>query len=524
MINNKNNIIYMLKKDRLILETLSKRYGKNTLLNEVSYELSKRALNKAKESHRWEQARTFAEYENVIKNRLIKDINNLKFEEIYSNREENINDDYLVLYISDGNLPMVLLNYCYTDGPTINNHLSVCFSEKNEELLFEINEESEIFNLILARFNKETKNNIILEDIFEGDVMYINDILLAHSTNDKKEARILANAAKKINKTLDTDFLCEDWHEYYYYGNSNDFGFDDKGKNIRESLSKRYGKEDMLNELNHKTISNAFGKAKKQGRWAQAKIFGDELYGKLNKVIDNLTFVPAFRGVNSADEVIKIFTNEDKNYPMAFLHYDTPGVESLFVITSSKYENDIDEKFLREVLNKFNKVTSNNIQYNDDESYLCHVPTDDIEEMIGIYLFEDKKLAREYAKTMSLLNNLFNVNMSTDWHDYFEKGYPMDYGFTSGGKYIRESLKESRQPSINSQNNRDIKVVVMPIEVLPFFDERLDNLSDDEILEYALNLRHAKIYSAADFNHLWNSGQLDYTSRNSYMRIIRQTK
>ena len=97
---------------------------------------------------------------------------------------------------------------------------------------------------------------------------------------------------------------------------------------------------------------------------------------------------------------------------------------------------------------------------------------------------------------------------------------------TLSKKYGKNTLlnEVSSKMSMNSQKNRDIKVVVMPIEVLPFFDERLDNLSDDEILEYALNLRHAKIYTAADFNHLWNTHQLDYNPRNSYMRIIRQTK
>ena len=301
----------MLRKDKMALESLSKKYGKNTLLNEVSYELNKRALNKAKESGRWEQARTFAEYYN---DKLLKDINNLKFEVIYSDKEKG-NEEYLVVYICNGNLPMVLCNYFYKDGPTNNNHLGIVLPDVRD---FDFNEKE--LQLLKNVFNKETKNNITLEDIYFADVSFIEDILLCSIVKDKKEARQLANVAKKINKVLKVDHFYTDWHDYYWYG------------------------------------------------------------------------------------------------------------------------------------------------------------------------------------------------------------YREDYGFTSDGKYIRESLKESRQPSINSQNNRDIKVVVMPIDVLPFFDERLDNLSDDEILEYALNLRHAKIYSAADFNHLWNNDQLDYSPRNSYMRIIRQTK
>ena len=228
-----------------------------------------------------------------------------------------------------------------------------------------------------------------------------------------------------------------------------------KDKALLENLTRKYGKSNVLNELEHRTVSNAFRKAKKQSRWGQAKTFGDEVYGRLNKVVDNLTFVPQFRGINSVDEVIKIFTNEDENYPMAFLHYDTPGVESLLVITSDKYERDIDEKFLREVLNKFNKATSNNILYDDPESYLCHVPTEDIEEMIGLYLFDDKKEAREYARTMSLLNNLFGVNMSTDWHNYLEKGYPMDNGFDERGRYIREGYSSKFRSGVYKSKNKN---------------------------------------------------------------------
>lgn len=293
-----------------------------------------------------------------------------------------------------------------------------------------------------------------------------------------------------------------------------------KDRLILETLSKRYSKEDMLNELNHKTLSNAFTKAKKQGRWQQAKVFGDEIYGRLNKQLDNLKFEPIFRGVDKNDCIHKIFISRDSNYPIAFFYIESVGTDQVNVLLHPSYERDVDEKYLRTVLDKFNAATTYTIKYDEEDSFLCQIPNGEEEDFICGYYFEDKKTAREFAKAMEIINEYFNIALPTDWHEYYAQGDPRDYGFNSKGEYIRESLKESRQQSIN----RDIKVVVMPIEVLPFFDERLNNLSDDEILEYALNLRHAKIYSAADFNHLWNSGQLDYTSRNSYMRIIRQTK
>lgn len=297
-----------------------------------------------------------------------------------------------------------------------------------------------------------------------------------------------------------------------------------KDRLILETLSKRYSKEDMLNELNHKTISNAFTKARQQNRWQQAKVFGDEIYSRLNKQLDNLKFEPIFRGVDNHDCIHKIFISRDSKYPIAFFNIECAGTEQVNVLLHSSYERDVDEKYLRTALDKFNAATTNTIKYDEEDSYLCQIPNGEEEDFICGYHFEDKKTAREFAKAMEIINEYFNIALPTDWHEYYAQGDPRDYGFTSKGEYIRESLKESRQQSINSQKNRDIKVVVMPIEVLPFFDERLDNLSDDEILEYALNLRHAKIYSAADFNHLWNNDQLDYNPRNSYMRIIRQTK
>ena len=39
---------------------------------------------------------------------------------------------------------------------------------------------------------------------------------------------------------------------------------------------KKYGKDNVLNELEHKTISNAFRKAREESRWQQAKVFSDE--------------------------------------------------------------------------------------------------------------------------------------------------------------------------------------------------------------------------------------------------------
>lgn len=211
-----------------------------------------------------------------------------------------------------------------------------------------------------------------------------------------------------------------------------------KDKSLLESLTKRYGKDNVLNELEHKTISNAFKKAREESRWQQARVFSDELHNRLEKIGDNLKLEPIFRGVDDKDVVVKIFINKDINYPIAFVYNDSPGIESVGVITSESYEDDLNEYYLKNILKKFNQLTNNNIQYNTEESYLYHIPQYDIEEMV-YHSFEDKKTAREFTYATNILNDYFNSQLDKDWHNYHNQGSRTEHGFDERGHRIYES-------------------------------------------------------------------------------------
>lgn len=209
-----------------------------------------------------------------------------------------------------------------------------------------------------------------------------------------------------------------------------------KDKALLESLTKRYGKNNVLNELENKTITNAFRKAKKQSRWAQAKTFADEIYNRIEKNIDNIELEPIFRGVDLKEYVVKIFINKDEKNPIAFLYLKNPkGVESVNVVAKdAPEEDDLKHYYLKNILKKFNQLTNNNIQYNNIKKITIS----------GLWIFADfcfdnKKTAREFTNAINILNGLFDVDMSVNWHDYHTQGSSREYGFDEDGNYIRES-------------------------------------------------------------------------------------
>lgn len=260
-----------------------------------------------------------------------------------------------------------------------------------------------------------------------------------------------------------------------------------KDKSLLESLTKRYGKNNVLNELEHKTLSNAFTKAKRQGRWAQAKVFGDEIYGRLNKQLDNLKFEPIFRGVDINDCIHKIFISRDSRYPIAFFNIECVGTEQVNVLLHPSYEKDVDEKYLRTVLDKFNAATTNTIKYDEDDSYLCQIPNGEEEDFICGYYFEDKKTAREFAKAMEIINEYFNIDLPTDWHKYYDGGDPRDYGFDGRGNYIREGYSSKFQIAENWFSNlhfRDLERLtgIFWDDFLNGYDEEDSEEADENFL------------------------------------------
>lgn len=209
-----------------------------------------------------------------------------------------------------------------------------------------------------------------------------------------------------------------------------------KDKALLESLTKRYGKNNVLNELENKTITNAFIKAKYRNRWQQAKTFGDEISNRIEKNIDNLELEPIFRGVDWEDIVVKIFINKDEKNPIAFLYLNNiKGVETVNVAAKDvPREDDLKHYYLKNILKKFNQLTNNNIQYNN----IGYIPVSSIWQFAD-FEFYDKKTAREFTNAINILNNLFGTGVSVDWHDYYSQGNSRDYGFDEDGNYLRES-------------------------------------------------------------------------------------
>lgn len=77
-----------------------------------------------------------------------------------------------------------------------------------------------------------------------------------------------------------------------------------------------------------------------------------------------------------------------------------------------------------------------------------------------------------------------------------------------------------KEMEIRNAKMRSIKVCILPHDALDFewnFDA--ESLSDAKFMDLART--YGTLYSAPDFEYLWNEVQLKYNSKNSYIRIIK---
>lgn len=207
----------MLIKDKLILESLTRKYGKNNIINEISQETILAAGNKARQLGRKSQSKYFFdEYQRReellkqnIENSNIK-LSNSSFEEIY-----NSNFTHVKVFI-DKTYPVVII-YKQDEGPS--------YEDEVIEILF--NEEANF--LKSNKYKKEYINNFITETKlkFSGNFDYVYTVTGAQLKYknlfiddcvffEKSDARKWANAVKQINKRIDSNYS-EDWHDYYDY-------------------------------------------------------------------------------------------------------------------------------------------------------------------------------------------------------------------------------------------------------------------------------------------------------------------
>ena len=193
-----------------------------------------------------------------------------------------------------------------------------------------------------------------------------------------------------------------------------------RDKALLESLTKKYGKNYILNEISRETIISARDKADKLGRRRQREYFSNGLARKEEKmvkdIIDNLSLEliwSDFDGVGGLSYYI------DKKYPILYsyenrTYVDGDGDIGLRILTTPEF--DFLNNYKDEILTAFYQTTK---LPNNSKSYFDITLTND--ENSDWFFFEfvfDKKGAREWANMFKIVNNRLNMNLDTDWHNY----------------------------------------------------------------------------------------------------------
>lgn len=189
-----------------------------------------------------------------------------------------------------------------------------------------------------------------------------------------------------------------------------------KDKALLESLTKKYGKKTILNEISSETIGKAMVKANKLGRYKQGEYFSNGLVRKEEKmvedILDNLSLELIWSNFDG-DCVVSYYF--DKKYPILYT-YEKDENEDVGVRILTTPEFNFLKKYKDEILTAFYQTTKQPI---DSETYFNITLTND--ENSDWYFYEfafDKKGAREWANMLKKVNNRLNMNLDTDWHNY----------------------------------------------------------------------------------------------------------
>jgi hypothetical protein len=199
----------MLRKDKVLLESLTKKYGKRNILNEISKELLIRARDKSKELKRYYQYRLF---NNALGEISPKYKDNLYLEE-FASEEGNA---YYIVYKNGEICAVIEYGDCVCEEDYEFNFIS-------EWLNIVIVGNQVNFNFVLDFFNKKTNNNFttkFIEPKKENDVvstayacslqdLSIGDCLFTNRSDARKHVKMI----EIINNHLDTNYS-EDWHNY----------------------------------------------------------------------------------------------------------------------------------------------------------------------------------------------------------------------------------------------------------------------------------------------------------------------
>ena len=203
-----------------------------------------------------------------------------------------------------------------------------------------------------------------------------------------------------------------------------------KDKLMLESLTRKYGKNNIINEISQETISNAASKARKLNRRSQAKYFSDEYKRREDLIRQNIENSNIKLSNSSFEEIynsnythVKVFI--DKTYPVVIIYkqdegslYEDEIIELLFNEEANFLKSD---KYKKEYINNF--ISETNLEFSGNFDYVYTISGEQLKYknlFVDETIFFEKPAARMWANTVKQINKKIGSNYSEDWHDYYD--------------------------------------------------------------------------------------------------------
>lgn len=203
-----------------------------------------------------------------------------------------------------------------------------------------------------------------------------------------------------------------------------------KDKALLESLTKKYGRNNIINEISQETISNSATKARKLNRHSQAKYFSNEYQRREELIKQNIENSNIKLSNSSFEEIynsnfthVKVFI--DKNYPVVIIYkqdegplYEDEFIEILFNEEANFLKSN---KYKKEYINNF--ISETNLKFSGNFDYVYTTTGEQLKYknlFVDDCIFFEKSDARKWANTVKQINKRIDSNYSEDWHDYYD--------------------------------------------------------------------------------------------------------
>jgi hypothetical protein len=193
-----------------------------------------------------------------------------------------------------------------------------------------------------------------------------------------------------------------------------------KDKALLENLTRKYGKNYILNEISSETIKNAMVKADNLGRRKQRDYFANGLVRKEEKmvedILDNLSLELIYDSFDGEEGFCYYI---DKKYPILYSYekFYEDGECGLRILTTPEFK--FLKKYREAILTAFYQTTK--MPIDSDTHFGITLTTDENSDWFFYELYFDKKGAREWANMLKKVNNRLNMNLDTDWHKYCDE-------------------------------------------------------------------------------------------------------